>query len=100
MRWGRRTPARRAVTIAGVAARGVLGLVLLALPAVALGWQASLLWQPDLSTLIVLMGALLLVTATLRLGTLLRRVPGTRQEVRLPGTAQTKAAPSSTPVIR
>jgi len=83
-------PRRRAVTIAGVAARGVLGLVLVALPAVTLGWQASLLWQPDLSTLIVLMGALLLVTAALRLGTLLRRAGDPADAGRL----------SSTPVIR
>ena len=76
----------------------ILGLALLALPAVTLGWQASWLWQPDLSTLVVLIGGLLLVTAALRLGTLLRRVAGTTQEGPATGTTPTEAAPSSTPV--
>ena len=65
-----------------------------------LGWQASWLWQPDLSTLVVLIGGLLLVTAALRLGTLLRRVAGTTQEGPATGTTPTEAAPSSTPVMR
>jgi CubicO group peptidase (beta-lactamase class C family) len=93
-------PRRRAAAIAGVAIRGILGLTLLALPAATLGWQASWLWQPDLSTLVVLMGGLLLVTAALRLGTLLRRVPGTPREGPATGTTPTEAAPSSTPVMR
>jgi hypothetical protein len=55
--------------------------------------------QPDLPTLVVLMGGLLLVTAALRLGALLRHVPGTPQEGPATGTTPTEAAPSSTPVM-
>jgi hypothetical protein len=47
------------------------------------------------------MGGLLLVTPALRLGALLRRVPGTpEEEGPATGTTPTEATPSSTPVMR
>ena len=68
----RRRPRRRWLAAAGVATRASAGLLLVAVPALAFGWRAAFLWQPDLSALIVLIGTLLLVTATLRLAALLR----------------------------
>ena len=61
------------------------GVLLVALPALAFGWRASFLWQPDVFTLIVLIGALLLVTAALRLGRLRDALPGPRRRARRPG---------------
>ena len=55
--------------------RAAGGVLLVALPALAFGWRASFLWQPDVFTVIVLLGALLLVTAALRLAGLVRRSP-------------------------
>lgn len=46
----------------------------------AFGWRASFPWQPDVSSRIVLIGALLLVTAALRLANLLRRATKAPQE--------------------
>ncbi len=66
---------RRWLAIAGVATRAGAGALLVALPALSFGWRASFLWQPDVFTLIVLIGALLLVTAALRLARLVRRSP-------------------------
>jgi CubicO group peptidase (beta-lactamase class C family) len=63
----------RRLAMAGVVARAAAGVLLVALPALAFGWRASFLWQPDVFTVIVLLGALLLVTAALRLATLVRR---------------------------
>ena len=72
----RRTrPRHRWLAIAGVVARAAGGVLLVALPALAFGWRASFLWQPDVFTVIVLLGALLLVTAALRLAGLVRRSP-------------------------
>ena len=58
--------------LTGVAARAAAGVLLVALPALTFGWRASFLWQPDLATVIVLLGALLLLSAALRLATLVR----------------------------
>jgi CubicO group peptidase (beta-lactamase class C family) len=71
----RTRPRHRWRAIAGVATRAAGGLLLVALPALAFGWRASFLWQPDVFTVVVLLGALLLVTAALRLATLVRRSP-------------------------
>jgi hypothetical protein len=68
-------PERRWLAIAGVATRAGAGALLVALPALSFGWRASFLWQPDVFTVIVLIGALLLVTAALRLARLVRRSP-------------------------
>lgn len=76
----RTRPRRRWLAVAGVVTRTSAGVLLVALPALTFGWQALFLFQPDLSTLIVFVGALLLVTAALRLATLLQRVPETPQE--------------------
>ena len=51
----------------------------MALPALTFGWRASFLWQPDVFTVIVLIGTLLLVTAALRLARLVRRAPDSPQ---------------------
>ena len=71
----RTRPRHRWLAIAGVVTRAAGGVLLVALPALAFGWRASLLWQPDVFTVIVLLGALLLVTAALRLARLVRRSP-------------------------
>ena len=71
------------------------GLVLLvALPALTLGWQhVARSGSPTCRPSIVLMGALLLVTAALRLGPLLRRAARTpHEEARRPGTGGPMAA--------
>ncbi len=65
-------PRHRRRALFGVALRGSVGLLLLALVALTLGWRVAFLWQPDLATLIALIACLLLVTAALRLGVLLR----------------------------
>jgi CubicO group peptidase (beta-lactamase class C family) len=71
----RTRPDRRWLAITGVATRAGAGVLLVALPALTFGWRASFLWQPDVFTVIVLIGALLLVTAALRLARLVRRSP-------------------------
>lgn len=76
----RTRPLRRRRAIAGVLTRAAAGGLLLALPALTLGWQVALLWHPDLSAVVVLAGALLLVTAALRLALLLQRAPKTPDE--------------------
>ncbi len=68
----RTRPRHRWLAIVGVVTRAGGGVLLMALPGLAFGWRAALLWQPDLLTLIILMAALLLVTAALRLARLLR----------------------------
>ena len=72
----RTRPRHRWLAVAGVVTRAAGGVLLVALPALAFGWRASFLWQPDVFTVIVLIGALLLVTAALRLARLVRRSPG------------------------
>ena len=76
----RRRPRHRWLAIAGVVTRAAGGVLLVALPALAFGWRASFLWQPDVFTLIVLLGTLLLITAALRLARLLRPAPSSVQE--------------------
>ena len=71
----RRQPVRHTKrAIAGIVARVTGGVLLVALPAVALGWRAAFLWQPDMSSVLVVLGALLLLTAALRLAALMRGV--------------------------
>ena len=69
-------PRRLSLAVAGVLIRAGVGILLVAVPALTFGWRASFLFQPDLATLFVLMGALVLVTAALRLATLLRHASG------------------------
>ena len=76
----RTRPRRRWLAIAGVVTRAVGGVLLVALPALTFGWRASFLWQPDVFTVIVLIGTLLLVTAALRLARLVRPTPNSPQE--------------------
>jgi len=92
----RMRPRHRWLAIAGVVTRAGGGVLLVALPALAFGWRASFLWQPDVFTLIVLLGALLLVTAALRLTRLLRRPLNPRQEGPVSGTvpAETERTPA------
>ena len=75
----RTRPRRRWLTAAGVLARTAGGVGLVAVPALAFGWRAAFLFQPDLSALFVLIGALLLVTAALRLATLLQQASKSQQ---------------------
>ncbi len=86
--------------IAGVVARAAGGVLLVALPALAFGWRASFLWQPDVFTSIVLLGALLLVTAALRLATLVRRSAGSSQQEPVPGTLPAQIAPPPALIAR
>ena len=80
----RTRPRHRWLAIAGVVARAAGGVLLVALPALAFGWRASFLWQPDVFTVIGLIGALLLVTAALRLARLVRRSPRPHRKGRCP----------------
>jgi fatty acid desaturase len=93
----RTRPRHRRRAIAGVLTRAAAGGLLLALPALTLGWQVSLLWHPDLSALVLLTSALLLVTGALRLVLLVQRVPKTPQEAPVFATApeDTSRAPAS-----
>jgi hypothetical protein len=69
----RARPRRLVLAVAGVGARAGAGMLLVALPALTLGWRTLFLWQPDLATVLVLLGGLLLLSAGLRLATLVRR---------------------------
>ena len=77
-------PRHRRRAIAGVVTRTAGGILLVAVPALTFGWRASFLWQPDVFTLIALIGSLLLVTAALRLIGLLRSSPKPPQEGPVP----------------
>ena len=77
--------------------RAAGGILLVALPALTFGWRASFLWQPDVFTLICLIGALLLVAAALRLARLLRRPPESPQEG--PGSGIVPAETAATPAL-
>ena len=70
----------RAMLWAGVAACAVGAACSWRFRRWAFGWRASFPWQPDVSSRIVLIGALLLVTAALRLANLLRRATKAPQE--------------------
>ena len=52
---------------AGVAVRFVAGALLLALPALSLGYSATWLWMPDLTIVMVVLGVLMLAAAAIRL---------------------------------
>ena len=93
----RARPRHRWLAIVGVVTRAAGGVLLVALPALAFGWQASFLFQPDLSVLIALIGGLLLVTAALRLVRLLRRFPESPQGTSVSGTGP--AVSASSPVL-
>jgi hypothetical protein len=69
----RARPRRLVVAVAGVGVRVGAALLLVALPALTLGWRPLLLWQPDLATVLALLAGLLLLSAGLRLTTLVRR---------------------------
>ncbi len=96
----RTRPRHRWRAIAGVVTRAAGGVLLVALPALAFGWRASFLWQPDVFTVIVLLGALLLVTAALRLATLVRRSPESPQEAPVSDTAPAATAPTPALIAR
>ena len=96
----RTRPRHRRRAIAGVVTRAAGGVLLVALPALAFGWRASLLWQPDVFIFIVLLGALLLLTATLRLARLLRRCPESAQQPSVSDTPAAETAPPSTLLAR
>jgi CubicO group peptidase (beta-lactamase class C family) len=93
----RTRPRHRWLAIAGVVTCVVGGVLLVALPALAFGWRASFLWQPDVFTVIVLIGALLLVTAALRLARLVRRAPTSPPEGPVSGTVPAESA--ATPAL-
>ena len=90
----------RWLAIAGVVARAAGGVLLVALPALTFGWRASFLWQPDVFTVIALIGALLLATAALRLAGLSRRPPRSPQEWPASGTVPAETAPTPELVAR
>ena len=96
----RTRPRRRWLAIAGVVARAGGGVLLVALPALAFGWRASFLWQPDVFTLIGLIGALLLVTAALRLARLVRRSPRAPQAGPVSDPVPDETAPTPALVVR
>jgi CubicO group peptidase (beta-lactamase class C family) len=96
----RTRPRHRWLTIAGVVTRAAGGFLLVVLPALAFGWRASFLWQPDVFTVIVLLGALLLVTSALRLATLVRRASETSQGEPVSGTVPAETAPTPALVAR
>jgi CubicO group peptidase (beta-lactamase class C family) len=83
----RTRPRHRRRAIAGILTRAGAGALLLALPALTLGWQVSLLWHPDLSAVVLLTSALLLVTAALRLALLVQRPRKTPQDAPVLATA-------------
>ena len=93
-------PRHRWLAIAGVVTRASGGVLLVALPALTFGWRASFLWQPDVFTVIVLIGALLLVTAALRLARLVRRTPKPAQEGPVFDTTPTQTDPTPALVAR
>jgi hypothetical protein len=94
-----RTRRHRWLAIAGVVTPAAGGILLVALPAPAFGWRASFFWQPDFA-LMALIGALLLVTAALRLTRLLRSSPKPRQEGPVSGTVPAETAPTPALVAR
>jgi CubicO group peptidase (beta-lactamase class C family) len=96
----RTRPRHRWLAIAGVVTRAAAGVLLVALPALAFGWRASFLWQPDVFTVIVLLGALLLVTAALRLATLVRRSLTSPQEAPVSDTVPAATAPTPASIAR
>ena len=96
----RTRPRRRWLAIAGVVTRAGGGVLLVALPALTFGWRASFLWQPDVFTVIVLIGTLLLVTAALRLARLVRRAPNGPQEGPASGTVPAETDPAPALVAR
>ena len=96
----RRRPRHRWLAIAGVVTRAAGGVLLVALPALALGWRASFLWQPDVFTLIVVLGSLLLITAALRLARLLRPAPSSVQEEPLSDAAPAEKLTLVAPMTR
>jgi CubicO group peptidase (beta-lactamase class C family) len=89
----RTRPSHPWLAIAGVVTRTGGGVLLVALPGLAFGWRASFLWQPDVFTVIVLLGALLLITAGLRLTGLVRRSPRSQQERPVSDMVPAKTAP-------
>jgi CubicO group peptidase (beta-lactamase class C family) len=96
----RTRPSRRRRAIAGVVARAGGGVLLLALPAVTLGWQVSLLWHPDLSALVVFTGAMLLLTAALRLLLVQQRAPKSPQQAPAFATAPEDRSPAPASLAR
>jgi uncharacterized membrane protein HdeD (DUF308 family) len=90
----RTRPSHPWLAIAGVVTRAAGGVLLVALPGLAFGWRASFLWQPDVFTVIVLLGALLLVTAGLRLTGLVRRSPKSQQKAPVPDRVPAETAPA------
>jgi CubicO group peptidase (beta-lactamase class C family) len=96
----RTRPLHQSLAIAGVVTRAAGGVLLVALPALAFGWRASFLWQPDVFTFIVLVGALLLVTAALRLAGLVRRSPESPQEEPVSDTVPPEAVPTPALIAR
>jgi hypothetical protein len=96
----RTRPDRRWLAIAGVATRAGAGVLLVALPALTFGWRASFLWQPDVFTVIVLIGALLLITAALRLARLVRRTPKPAPEAPVSDTMPKPTDPAPALVAR
>jgi CubicO group peptidase (beta-lactamase class C family) len=96
----RTRPDRRWLAVAGVAARAGGGVLLVALPGLTFGWRASFLWQPDVFTLIVLIGALLLITAALRLARLVRRTPKPAPEAPVSDTMPKPTDPAPALVAR
>ena len=97
---GQTRPDHRWLAIAGVVTRAGGGVLLVALPALTFGWRASFLWQPDVFTLIVLIGALLLVTAALRLARLVRRSPRYPHDVPVSDTMPKATDPTPALVAR
>jgi CubicO group peptidase (beta-lactamase class C family) len=93
----RSRPRRPRRAIAGIATRAAAGLLLAALPALTVGWRAAFLWQPDLATFLVLLGAILLLTATLRLTVFLRRAPRAPQHAPASPAATDAASASARP---
>ena len=96
----RTRPRHRWLAIAGVVTRAAAGVLLVALPALTFGWRASFLWQPDVFTVIVLIGALLLVTAALRLARLVRRSPSPHRKGRCPTRCRQTTDPTPALVAR
>jgi hypothetical protein len=87
-------PRRFVLAIAGVATRAGAGMLLVALPALTLGWRTLFLWQPDLATVLVLLGGLLLLSASLRLATLVRRARTTPDDLAQPTVADRPHEPA------
>lgn len=66
------TIGHRARAVAGIIARGTGGLIVVLAPGISGGWASSWLWAPDLTLILVVFGAMLLATAALRTGCLVR----------------------------